>query len=247
MANFIKEFLEKNSKKNLNIDNKKEMLSDNKKNENKESIENIKNWIDEKDKEISEIWDFLEDDISKNSKELEKDVEVVKSLREPIFTEPKEKIVIQKISYTKTWIWIIIQFIVWFSLLYVSNAYLQTHEPEKKFFDSSVEYWKNMISSLVNKLGWPFSDEVERDYIDKRWKMILDLANMEVELKNCKLKEKNSKNIAWKKDIEKKVKRLKKFVSNEKAFTLNEFIDKYQEFDLWVHSYKTQVEDYCKK
>jgi len=271
MWNFIKDFLDKHNKKDLNIDKKLNMAEDNRKDKDirKEKLqkeennisdyledsndisekeeERIKTEEDRQNKDVQKIGDFLEDDITKNTKELEKDVQISKSLREPMFTEPKEKIVIQKISYTKTWIWIIIQFVVWFFLLYISNAYLQKHEPEKKFFDSSIQFWKSSISSLINKLGWPFSDEVEKDYIDKRWKMILDLENMKVKLKHCKLAENNEKNKSWKKDVTRKIIRLKNYISDEKALTLDEFIDKYQEYLLWVHTYKTQINDYCKK
>jgi hypothetical protein len=157
------------------------------------------------------------------------------------------KIEIKERSYKKTIIWIIIQIILGITLITISYSYLQNHEAERKFFSSSIQYWKNLGAMLYSKLWWKFTKQIDEDYIQKRADMVSILIKLSSELDECIQREKNKDTL---KDLEKTkndVTELKMVLSNTSYLPLDKFIEKYQYYSLWVNSLKKWVDNYCKK
>ena len=157
-----------------------------------------------------------------------------------------KNIKIEKKSYKKTILWIIFQFIAWIFLIAYSYSYLQNHEAEMKFFDSSIQYWKNLTLNLYAKLWWNFENQVDKEYINKRNEMVNILSNLSEELNACIAKEKNTKTLLQLTKTKSDIDQLKKILSDTNYLPLNKYIEKYQYYSLWVHSLKEWVENYCK-
>ena len=224
MWNFIKEFIEKkleNSNKNKTKDNLQNFpqSSTNLVNENKNMSDKI----------MDDMKETLKDEWKWNS------VNKIESIK------------IEKTSYTKTILWILFQFFLWIFLIVYSYSYLQKHEAEMKFFDSSIQYWKNLAVNLYAKLWGSFEDQVDQDYMDKRADMVKTLSKLSIELNACIAREKNEETLKQLKSTKNDIEQLKRMLADTNYLSLNKYIEKYQYYSLWVHSLKEWVENYCRK
>jgi len=156
------------------------------------------------------------------------------------------KIEIKKQSYKKLIIWIIIQFIVWFFLIAVSWSYLQKNEAERKFFDSSIQYWKNIAVNIYSKFWSEAENQVDKVYIKKRQNMVVELNNLNIKLDKCIAKETDKNTLKQLKKLKLDILWFKRILENIDELSMSEFVSRNQYYSLWLNSFKNGIDNYCK-
>jgi len=235
MSNFIEDFIDKVLKES----NKTISLTDN---------WTLKSISSQKSRDKNSKSLYNEDNISKKIfADMENNLKNNNDSDNMNAIDKNTKIKIEKQSYKKTIFWIVFQFLLGVFLIAYSYSYLQTHEAQRKFFDSSIQYWKNLAVNLYAKLWWSFEDQVDQEYMDKRAQMVKTLSNLSIELNSCIAREKNSETLEQLKKTKNDIEELKRRLSNTDYLSLNEYIEKYQYYSLWVNSLKEWVENYCRK
>ena len=159
----------------------------------------------------------------------------------------KWTIKIEKESVFSWWKWVLAQFIIWIILIFVTFSYVKTQPAEQKFLQSSVELWSNTFQNLLSHLWWVFTKSVDQTYIEKRQKLIDTLIwykkDLEICLDNTKDEEKR-KNIS---KLLQQVITFKNELSNTQLISLDNFIQKYDQYNLYVYSLSSAVKKECSK
>jgi len=176
-------------------------------------------------KELKNITNQMEEWIDKN-------VKWVKEL------EKKEKLKFKKNKTTKNLHWIILEFIIWIILIFISVSHINNNLAEMKFFKSSVQLWSNTFQNIVSNVWWIFSDDVQKTYIKKRMNMIEQLSTLENKVnKWCDIKDY--------KELNYKIKNFKASLINTDFTPLDKFIKNYDQYSLYLYSLKELVNKKC--
>jgi len=223
MWNFIKEFIEKKLKEE-NMQTKNSIQTDN---------SNLTNW----DKEKQPI---------KYPKKSTISINLVNKNNNMLENNKKQVDNAEKWNNKRILFWILFQFIVWSFLIFFSYTYLQKHDSEMKFFDSSISYWKNLGLNIYSKLWWNFKKEVDDEYLKKRWEMIVKLDELSFIMNKCILNEKDEELKKEYKQLQWEINSLKGILSNTFSLPLETFKSRYQYYSLWLNSYVKTVNERCK-
>ena len=197
------------------------------------------------------ISNFLKNSLSKESV-VNNNKEVIINDEEKIWkddfkidSEKKmEKIEIKGKNYKKIFLWIIFQFVVWIFLFNISWSYIQSHEAEKKFFNSSISYWKWIWLNLATKI-W-LKDYVYNLYEKDRKKMLSEIEKLSKRIQKCIALKKNKDEILALKKIKNDVDVLWYELKDKSIVTDEVFIKKYGYYSLWLDNFRNGISAYCK-
>ena len=151
-----------------------------------------------------------------------------------------KKVKFKKNKSSKNLHWIIAEFIIWVILIFIAMAHINSNLAELKFMRSSVQLWSNTFQNIVAKLWWVFSDDVEKNYIQKRTKMVEQLSNLEKEINTwCNIKDY--------KELNYKIESFKNSLLDTNFTPLSKFIKNYDQYNLYLYSLQELVKRKCKK
>ena len=158
----------------------------------------------------------------------------------------KTVIKIKKDNSSKSLKWIFIEFIIWVVLIFFTMSYVQSQPAEKKFLNSSVQLWVNTFQKIVIHFGWVFTKDVDKIYLQKKEKLLDQLVNDEKKVLICLNKETNSEKQKNLQKLYMKIKLFEQQLSNPNYTPLNQFIQQYDQYNLYVYSLNEAVNKECK-
>ncbi len=152
----------------------------------------------------------------------------------------KKKVKFKKNKGNKNLHWIIIEFIIWIILIFISVSHINNNLAEFKFMKSSVQLWSNTFQNIVGKIWWIFSDDVQKNYIQKRTNMIEQLSTLSKKVnKWCDIKDY--------KELNYKIESFKSSLISTSFTPLDKFIKNYDQYNLYLYSLQELVKRKCKK
>jgi len=180
-------------------------------------------------KELENITNQMEEWIDKN-------VKWVKELEK--IDNKKVEVKFKKNKSNKNLHWIILEFIIWIILIFISISHINNNLAEFKFIKSSIQLWTNTFQNIVNKVWWIFSDDIQKSYIQKRTTMIEELSNLSNKVnKWCDIK--NYKELNY------KIESFKASLINTNFTPLDKFIKNYDQYSLYLYSLQELVNKKC--
>jgi len=126
-------------------------------------------------------------------------------------------------------------------MVIISINHINHNTAEYKFFQSSIQLWTNTIQNLIWNIGWAFSDDMQKEYINKRISMVKQLTELSTTINNCKFQ-----NIDNYQKLSYKVNSFKQSLLNTNFITLDTFIKNYDQYSLYLYSLKKIVNRTCK-
>ncbi len=193
----------------------------------------------------SYLWNNTDLDLSlKNMNNLEENAKNV-WIEKNDWNEKTGNSVINFKKQTINFKWILFEFIAWILLMFVTISYVQTQPAEKKFLQSSISLWVNTFQKIVWSLWWVFSKNVDKNYIEKRWTLLSILIKDEKIVQDCLDKNINQEKRDNLQKVLLKIQWFKKELSNTEYITLDNFIQKYDQYNLYVYSLHKAVKETC--
>lgn len=193
----------------------------------------------------SYLWNNTDLDLSlKNMNNLEENAKNV-WIEKNDWNEKTGNSVINFKKQTINFKWILFEFIAWILLMFVTISYVQTQPAEKKFLQSSISLWVNTFQKIVWSLWWVFSKNVDKNYIEKRWTLLSILIKDEKIVQDCLDKNINQEKRDNLQKVLLKIQWFKKELSNTEYITLDNFIQKYDQYNLYVYSLHKAVKEAC--
>ena len=197
------------------------------------------------------LWNDTSLDLSlKQMNELEKDL----NQKEEAFTKlskikkkKKEKIDFKQGSY-KSLKLIFFHFIIGVLLIAFTLSYVQNQPAEKKFLLSSLVLWNNTFQQIVWKFGGVFTQNVDKNYIEKRWKLVLQLIEMESKIQMCLDVVSDEKERQELQKLLMKIQSFRQELASPQYISLKNFIKNYDQYNLYVYSLRKALDGLnCKK
>ena len=194
---------------------------------------------------IGYLWNDTSLDISlKQMNELEKDLNQTKEAFTKVShvkNEKKSKIDFKQEEH-KSLKGIFIQFVVGLLLIGFTLSYVQTQPAEKKFLQSSVDLWANTFQKIIGKFGWVFTENVDKNYIEKRGQLVSELIDMEKKVQLCLDQTSDDKKRQELQKLLLKIQAFRQELSSTQYIPLENFIQNYDQYNLYVYSLQKTVD-----